>query len=62
MTNIHAPNERYTGLIAGVSFIDGVGETEDKYLINWFIEKGYRVEKSDNLEKGIPQVEVEVRA
>lgn len=44
MTKIYAPNKRYTGLIAGVSFIDGVGETDNKYLINWFEEKGYTVE------------------
>ena len=42
MAKIYAPNKRYTGLIAGVSFVDGAGETEDKYLINWFEEKGYK--------------------
>lgn len=44
MTKIYAPNKRYTGLIAGVSFIDGVGETDNQYFIRWFEEKGYTVE------------------
>lgn len=43
MTKIYTPNEKYTGVTAGVSFVDGVGDTEDKYLINWFEEKGYKL-------------------
>lgn len=51
MTKIYAPNERYTGNIAGVSFVDGVGETDDKWLINWFETKGYEVieEKTEEI-------------
>lgn len=48
MAKIYAPNKRYTGLIAGVSFVDGVGETDNQYYINWFEEKGYIVEAEDN--------------
>lgn len=44
MTKIYTPNKGYTGTIAGVSFVKGVGETDDKYLIGWFKEKGYIVE------------------
>ncbi|WP_352419828.1 Rho termination factor N-terminal domain-containing protein [Proteiniborus sp.] len=51
MAKIYAPNKRYTGLIAGVSFVDGVGETDDKWLINWFENKGYEVieEKTEEI-------------
>lgn len=48
MIKIYAPNKRYTGLVAGVSFVNGVGETDNKYLINWFEEKGYILETEDN--------------
>lgn len=41
---ITAP-ERYTGVIAGVSFSNGEGETENTWLINWFTEKGYTVKE-----------------
>lgn len=44
MAKIYAPNERYAGVTAGVSFSNGVGETEDKWAIQWFKYKGYKVE------------------
>lgn len=43
MAKIYAPNERYTGISAGVSFSNGVGVTEDKWLVQWFKYKGYKV-------------------
>lgn len=43
MAKIYAPNRRYTGKIAGVPFINGEGETGDKWLIQWFKNKGYKV-------------------
>lgn len=43
MAKIYAPNERYAGVTAGVSFSNGVGVTEDKWLIQWFKNKGYKV-------------------
>lgn len=57
MTKIYAPNKRYTGLIAGVSFIDGVGETDNQYLISWFEEKGYEVE-SEIVENLIEDIDI----
>lgn len=45
MAKIIAPNEQYTGLSAGVSFVNGVGETDDQHLIEWFESKGYTVEE-----------------
>lgn len=46
MTKIHSPNESYTGMSASVAFCNGVGETEDKHLIKWFKEHGYKVKES----------------
>lgn len=44
MAQIYAPNKEYTGVSAGVSFCNGVGETEDPHIIEWFITHGYQVE------------------
>lgn len=44
MAKIKSPNRNYTGLSAGVSFCNGVGETEDIYLIGWFKQHSYEVE------------------
>lgn len=43
MAKIYAPNRRYAGRVAGVSFINGEGETDNKWLIEWFRNKGYKV-------------------
>ncbi|MDW5300751.1 MAG: hypothetical protein SA378_11555 [Sedimentibacter sp.] len=54
MAKIYAPNKEYTGVIAGVVFNKGIGETQDKRLKNWFEEKGYKVveeEKKGKKEK-----------
>lgn len=51
MAKILAPNKSYTGISAGVAFSNGVGETEDKSLIEWFYSHGYEIEKKNNDEK-----------
>ena len=38
---IKSPNKDYTGVSASVPFCNGVGETEDPYLIQWFKDHGY---------------------
>lgn len=43
---IKSPNKDYTGVSASVPFCNGVGETEDPYLIQWFKDHGYEVEKT----------------
>lgn len=43
MVKINAPNKEYTGISASVYFINGAGETENPYLVEWFREKGYEV-------------------
>lgn len=43
MAQIMAPNKDYNGESASVTFVKGVGETSDAYLIEWFKEHGYTV-------------------
>ena len=43
MAQIIAPNKDYNGESASVTFVKGVGETSDAYLIEWFKEHGYAV-------------------
>ena len=47
MAIIKAPNQEYTGLSAGVTFINGVGNTDNMHLIEWFKENGYEVVEED---------------
>lgn len=44
-----APNKSYTGVSASVAFCNGVGYTENKRLVDWFIDKGYRVIDEDEV-------------
>lgn len=48
MARIRAKNKKYTGVIAGVTFANGVGETNDSWLKQWFENKGYEVEEDKN--------------
>ena len=43
---IKSPNKDYTGVSASVPFCNGVGETEDPYLIQWFKDHGYEVDET----------------
>ena len=45
MANIYTPNKEYTGVSAGVSFVNGKGNTDDPHLLDWFREHGYKVEE-----------------
>ena len=42
---IYAPNEDYSGSSAGVTFVNGVGETDNSHLIEWFKEHGCKVDE-----------------
>lgn len=44
MAIIHAPNKQFTGASASVNFVNGVGETDNAHLIDWFRDHGYAVE------------------
>ena len=58
MAKIYAPNEKYTGISASVTFADGVGETNDEHLLEWFAAHGYRVVVEEVYEETEPEVEV----
>ena len=45
---IYAPVKDANGIWATVRFVNGVGETNNPALIEWFKKHGYRVEMSDN--------------
>lgn len=47
MAKIIAPNKQYTGVSASVSFVNGVGQTDNKNLISWFETHGYNVVEED---------------
>ncbi len=55
MAKIYAPNKGYAGVTAGVSFSNGVGETEDKWLIQWFEAKGYNVVEEKPLKEKVKE-------
>ena len=40
---IYAPNKDANGVYASVSFVNGVGETDNPHLIEWFRSHGYHV-------------------
>lgn len=50
MAQIIAPNKDYTGESASVTFVKGVGETSDAYLIEWFRTHGYTVTEDEATE------------
>ena len=43
---IYAPVKDVNGIWASVRFTNGVGETDNPRLIEWFKKNGYRVEES----------------
>ena len=45
---IYAPVKDFNGWRNNVRFVKGVGETDNPIAINWFIGRGYSVEKSQN--------------
>jgi hypothetical protein len=54
MTKIIAPNNQYSGISASVKFLNGVGETDNQNLINWFKQHGYKVEQTEQTEQTDP--------
>ena len=41
---IYAPVKDANGVWCSVRFVNGIGETNDPHLINWFKDHGYNVE------------------
>ena len=56
MAKIYAPNKSYHGNSAGVSFTNGMAETENTYLVEWFRQHGYTVEEASK--EGVSQEEI----
>lgn len=44
---IYTPVKNATGVWCNVHFQNGVGETNNPHLIEWFKSHGYKIEKSD---------------
>lgn len=44
---IYAPVKDFNGVHASVRFVNGVGETDNPHLINWFKSHGYELEETD---------------
>lgn len=40
---IYAPIKETNGVYASVMFVNGVGETDNPYLIKWFKSHGYKI-------------------
>lgn len=40
-----AKNRSYNGTSASIVFVNGVGYTDDPYLLEWFRDHGYLVEE-----------------
>lgn len=66
---IYAPVKDANGIYASVRFVNGVGETNNPALIEWFRKHGYRVENvADNgkkvdekpIEKSVEKDEVSI--
>lgn len=47
MAKVYAPLKDYNGISASVEFVNGVGETDNENLLEWFEEKGYTVERDE---------------
>lgn len=47
MAKVYTPLQGYNGISASVEFVNGVGETDNENLLEWFEEKGYTVERED---------------
>lgn len=45
MATIKCPNEAYSGISAGVEFVNGRGECSDPRLLQWFKDRGCTIEE-----------------
>lgn len=51
MAVVKAPNPKYTGIVAGVRFVDGQGETDDSLALNYFRRHGYEIIEPSKAQK-----------
>ncbi|MCM3241581.1 hypothetical protein NX029_04125 [Cytobacillus firmus] len=54
---IKSLNPKYSGVSASLQFVNGEAETDDKWLIEWFGNKGYKVEKPQETQQEIEPIE-----
>lgn len=54
---IYAPVKDANGVWASVTFVNGVGETDNPHLLEWFMNHGYKLEKETVVPVEIEQVE-----
>ena len=52
---IYAPVKDVNGMYASVKFVNGVGETDNPHLIEWFKTHGYAVEGDDTVEENVEE-------
>lgn len=50
MTQISTPVKGFNGIVAGVSFANGVGETDDEAAIAYFTRHGYVVDEAKDVD------------
>jgi hypothetical protein len=55
---IYAPNKEANGVYASVLFVNGVGETDNPHLIEWFRSHGYHVPIEETVSEVVEQVDV----
>lgn len=48
---IYAPVKDTNGIYASVRFVNGVGETDNPHLLEWFKSQGYALEDTFTVEK-----------
>lgn len=48
---ILSPNKSYIGISASVAFCNGEGYTDNKRLVEWFIDHGYKVIDQDEVKQ-----------
>lgn len=53
---IYAPVKDANGVYASVRFVDGVGETDNPHLIQWFKSHGYKVEEVEKCDFSIDTI------
>lgn len=46
---ILAPNKNYNGVSAGVTFVKGIGTTDNQDIINWFADNGYSLKEKESI-------------
>lgn len=44
LAQVKTPVEGFSGVVAGVSFVDGVGESDSPSALNYFRRHGYAIE------------------